>query len=158
MYVSTSAPELAHARKDANVTTITLTLSGAYPPEQIKRIVDGVISITNSVLQKLLSRTALILRRVSHEDWFIAGRSLAEFHKNSFRVEVTVVDETTTKVQRADYARKIFEHMSKRIDNLHPFSNVHVIDVRGAGYGYGGLTQEFVWHRSDEATFLEVNS
>jgi len=41
-------------------------------------------------------------------------------------------------------------------DDLHPLSNVHLIDVRGAAYGYGGLTQEFVWHHPDAASSLGV--
>jgi len=129
-----------------------------HNPERTRRIVDDVISITDSVLDKPLGRTALILRYVAPEDWFIAGKSLAEFGKNSFRVEVTVVDETTTKAQKAAYSRTIFERMSQLIDNLHPFSNVHVVDVRGAAYGYGGLTQEFVLHHPESSSFLEVNS
>ncbi len=136
--------------------TIVLTLSERPSPEDTRHIVDEVIAITNTVLEKPLGRTALILRYVAPEDWFIAGKSLAEFGKNSFRVEVTVVDETVTKTQKAAYSRKIFERLSQLIRHLHPFSNVHVIDVKGAAYGYGGLTQEFALHHAEAATFLEL--
>jgi 4-oxalocrotonate tautomerase len=98
----------------------------------------------------------LILRHVPPEEWFIAGKSLAEFGRNSFRVEVTVVEETVTKAQKTAYCRKIFERLSLLIDNLHPFSNVHVIDVRGGAYGYGGLTQEYALYHPQDATFLDV--
>ena len=135
--------------------TITVTLSGKHTPEQTRRIVDDVISITDAVLEKPLSRTVLILRHVAPEEWFINGKSLAELGKNSFRVEVTVVDETDTKAQKAAYMREIFRCMSHHIENLHPLSNVHVIDCRAAAYGYGGLTQEFALHHPEAAAFLD---
>jgi 4-oxalocrotonate tautomerase len=136
--------------------TIVLTLSQRHDPKLTKRIVDEVIEITNTVLNKPLGRTALILRYVSPDEWFIAGKSLAELQRSSFRVEVTAVDETVTKVQKAAYCRRIFEQLSLLIDNLHPFSNIHVVDVRSAAYGYGGLTQEYAQHHPDEAKFLEI--
>jgi 4-oxalocrotonate tautomerase len=98
----------------------------------------------------------LILRYVILEEWFIAGKSLAEFGKDSFRVEVTVVDETVTNAQKAKYSAEVFKSMSHLIENLHQFSNVYVIDVRGAAYGYGGLTQEYLSHHPTNAAFLEV--
>jgi 4-oxalocrotonate tautomerase len=131
--------------------TIVLTLSGQRSPELTRRIVDDVISITDLVLEKPLERTALILRSVAPEEWFIGGKSLAELGKNSFRVEVTIVDETDTKAQKAIYIGKIFERMSQLIENLHPLSNVHVIDCRAAAYGYGGLTQEYALHHPEES-------
>ena len=75
---------------------------------------------------------------------------------NSFRVEVTVVDETVTKAQKAKYCSEVFKCMSRLIENVHPFSNVYVLDVKGAAYGYGGLTQEYVLHHPANAAFLEV--
>jgi 4-oxalocrotonate tautomerase len=138
------------------VPTITLTLSGQRSPEQTRRIVDEVIAMTSTILDKPFGRTALILKNVPAEDWFIAGKSLAEFGKNAFRVEVTVVDETVTKSQKASYCKKMFELLSQLIENLHPFSNIYVIDVKGAAYGYGGLTQEYAMHHPEAAPFLEI--
>jgi 4-oxalocrotonate tautomerase len=136
--------------------TIVLTLSRRFDRDHTRRIVTELIELTNTILEKPLGRTALILRYVSPEEWFIAGKSLAEFGRNSFRVEVTVVDETVTKAQKAKYSTEVFKSMSRLIENLHPFSNVYVIDVRGAAYGYGGLTQEYALHHPANATFLEV--
>jgi hypothetical protein len=53
-------------------------------------------------------------------------------------------------------ARRLQDRHSLLIENLHAFSNIHVIDVKGAAYGYGGLTQEYVLHHPGNATFLEV--
>jgi 4-oxalocrotonate tautomerase len=142
-------------RKARTMPTITLTLSGSHSPEQTRRIVNDVISITDSALEKPLLRTALILRHVAPEEWFIGGQSLAELGKNSFRLEVTIVDETDTKAQKAEYIREIFEYMSQHIENLHPLSNVYVIDCRAAAYGYGGLTQEYALHHPGDAAFLD---
>ncbi len=136
--------------------TIALTLSGKRSAEQTRRIVDAVVAITDAELDKPFSRTALILKNIPTDEWFIAGKSLAEFGRNAFRIEVTVVDETVSKAQKAAYAKKVFERLSQLIENLHPFSNVYVIDTKAASYSYGGLTQEFALHHPETTAFLEV--
>jgi len=56
---------------------------------------------------------------------------------------VTITDETNTRLQKAAYHRAAFELLSTVIGNIHPHSNIHLIDCRAAAYGYGGLTQEY---------------
>lgn len=92
----------------------------------------------------------VIVRHVDLSDWFIDGKSLAEWGKNSFRLEVTVVDETCTKDQKAAYQQQVFAAMSDLIGNLHPHSNVHIIDCKAASYGYTGITQEYRYHHKKE--------
>jgi 4-oxalocrotonate tautomerase len=84
-----------------------------------------------------------MVQHVAPGDWFINRQSLAELGKNSFRLEVTITDETNTKTQKAAYQKAAFELLSKRIGNVHPHSNVHLIDCRASAYGYGGVTQEY---------------
>jgi 4-oxalocrotonate tautomerase len=130
---------------------VTLTISGAVAPELKQRIAGEITQLTARLLGKEVEKTMLMLRFVAHEDWFIAGTSLAELQKNSFRLEVTVSDETVTKEQKAEYHKATFAALSKLIGNVHAHSNVHVIDCRAAAYGYGGVTQEYRYQHRDAA-------
>ena len=85
----------------------------------------------------------VIVQFVPHELWFIDNQSLVAHGQNSFRLEVTITDETNTKTQKTCYQREAFDLLSRLIGNLHPHSNVHIIDCRASSYGYGGLTQEY---------------
>jgi 4-oxalocrotonate tautomerase len=88
----------------------------------------------------------VMLQFVPHEDWFIGSKSLAERGKNSFRLEVTISDETNTKDEKAAYHKAAFAALYELIGNVHPHSNIHVIDCRATAYGYGGVTQEYRYH------------
>jgi 4-oxalocrotonate tautomerase len=85
-----------------------------------------------------------------YHHWFIDGKNLVEWKKNSFRLEVTVVDETCSKDQKGAYQKAIYNAMEKTIGNLHPKSNVHIIDCKAASYGYTGITQEYRYQHKDE--------
>jgi 4-oxalocrotonate tautomerase len=100
------------------------------------------------VLKKERERTMMMVRYLPKDQWFIAGRSLAETGNNSFRLEVTITDETNTKVEKAIYQKAAFELLSDIIENLHPHSNIHVIDCRATAYGYGGITQDEYYHQN----------
>ncbi len=93
----------------------------------------------------------VLVRFVPHELWFIDGRSLAEHGRNSFRLEVTITDETNTKAQKARYQREAFDLVGGILGNLHSHSNIHIIDCRAAAYGYGGVSQEYRHHNPEVA-------
>ena len=38
--------------------------------------------------------------------------------------------------------------LSDLIGNVHPISNVYVIDARATAYSYGGVTQEYNFHHA----------
>lgn len=122
---------------------VTLKISGEPDPALIGRIVPEITALTCTVLDKLPEQTMVMLLFVPHEHWFIDNRSLAEHGRNSFRLEVTISDETNTKAQKARYQHEAFALLSRLIGNLHPHSNVHLIDCRPTAYGYGGVTQEY---------------
>jgi len=134
---------------------IMLKISGRETHDQTVSFVDELTSLTCSVLNKEPSQTMVIIQFVPHEQWFIGRCSLAELGKNSFRLEVTITDETSTKLQKARFHRDAFELLSRIVGNLHPHSNVHIIDCRATAYGYGGITQEYRYQRAIEA---EVNA
>lgn len=76
------------------------------------------------------------------------GRSLVELDKNAFRLWVTITDETNTKVEKAEYHKAAFALLSEIIGNVHPVSNIYVIDARAGTYGYSGVSQEYAFHHA----------
>ena len=131
---------------------IMLRVSGRENHDQTGRFAEELTSLTCSVLDKEPSHTMVMIQYFPHEHWFIGRRSLAELGKNSFRLEVTITDETNTKSQKAVFHRAAFELLSRMIGNIHPHSNVHIIDCRATAYGYGGVTQEYRHQRAMHAS------
>lgn len=121
---------------------IILTLSGQPDQAQTNRLAAEITELTYKLLKKEKDRTWIIIRHQKPEDWFIAGRSLADWGKNAFRLEVTITDETNSKSEKAAYHKAAFALLSELIGNVHSHSNIYLIDARASGYGYGGVTQE----------------
>ena len=128
---------------------ILLKISGEPNPALTRRAVAEIMALTCRALDKQPERAMVMVDYVPRENWYIAGRSLVELEVNSFRLEVTVTDETNTRAQKAEFHRAAFALLSELIGNVHPHSNVHVIDCRASAYGYGGVTQEHRYHRGD---------
>ncbi|MGE8170053.1 tautomerase family protein [Pseudomonas putida] len=120
---------------------ITLTLSGAPNATLASRLSHELTELTARILDKQPSQTIVIVRFVDPGLWFIDSESLESLGRNSFRLEVTITDETTTVEQKRRYQRESYELLSERFGNVHPHSNVHLIDVRATAYGYGGVPQ-----------------
>jgi 4-oxalocrotonate tautomerase len=108
--------------------------------ELTQAIVDGLSELTSRVLRKDPDVTAIVVEYVDPEHWYAGGRALAAQGKSSFYFDVRVVDETNTKAEKAAYIREAF--FAALLGNVHAESYIHVLDVRAAAYGYGGLTQE----------------
>ncbi len=121
---------------------IVLRISGLHDAALARGLASEITALTCKILEKLPQQTMVMVQFVPHDLWFIDNRSLAEHGRNSFRLEVTITDETNTKGQKAQYHREAYALLAERIGNLHPHSNVHVIDCRASSYGYGGVTQE----------------
>ncbi|EPG2633954.1 TPA: 4-oxalocrotonate tautomerase [Pseudomonas aeruginosa] len=130
---------------------ITLQLSGQEDAALATRLASDLTILTCAVLDKRAEHTMVLVRFVPHELWFIDGRSLAEHGRNSFRLEVTITDETNTKAQKARYQREAFDLVGGILGNLHSHSNIHIIDCRAAAYGYGGVSQEYRHHNPEVA-------
>ena len=86
--------------------------------------------------------TAIIVQRVEPEDWFAGGNSLAEQGLASVWLDVHVTEGNKTKDEKARFIAETFRAMGKLLGPLHQESYIHVHEVRGDAYGYGGLTQE----------------
>lgn len=120
---------------------INLTLSGTQDPILAARLSHELTALTARILDKQAAQTMVVVHFVDPRQWFIDSRSLEHWAKNSFRLEVTVTDETTTLAQKRRYQREAYDLLAERLGNLHAHSNVHIIDVRASAYGYGGEPQ-----------------
>ena len=122
---------------------LNVKVSASRTTELSERINEMLLDLTSRVLGKRRDLTAVVIDYVDPRDWFVAGKSLAEQKLASFYFDVKVVDETNTKAEKARYLREVHAAMARLRPNLHEVSYIHVIDARGAAYGYGGKTQEY---------------
>ncbi|MCA6125406.1 4-oxalocrotonate tautomerase family protein [Bradyrhizobium sp. WSM 1704] len=122
---------------------IKLTVSGTPDEALSRRLAAELTAFTCTTLRKQPERTMVQVHYLAHEHWFIEARSLAEHGKNSFRLEVTITEGTNTRDEKSIYQQKAFALLSELIGNLHPHSNIHIIDCGAVSYGYGGLSQEY---------------
>ncbi len=126
---------------------VTLQYTAPTDAAQSARLADEIAGLVCAVLRKDPHRTSVLLRPVDPAQWFIAGRRLADTGRHAFRLEVTVTDETNTRAEKQRFQREAFALLSRLLGDIHPHSNVHVIDCRAAAYGYGGISQEEHWSR-----------
>ncbi len=122
---------------------ITVTLSTPHMKTVAKaEIAAEVTRLSTAILHKDPKVTAVIVSRVSPDDWFCGGRSLADHWLASFWLDIHVTDGTNTKDEKAAFIAAVYASMEKLLGPLHEESYAHVHDVRGDAYGFGGLTQD----------------
>jgi 4-oxalocrotonate tautomerase len=71
-----------------------------------------------------------------------SGRTLAEQKLASYWIDIHVTEGTNTKDEKAAYLAAVFRRMGELLGPLHHETYLHVDEVRGDAYGFGGLTQE----------------
>jgi 4-oxalocrotonate tautomerase len=121
---------------------ITVTVSTPHLKVLPKADVAAEVSrLSAAILHKDPKVTAVIVSRVSPDDWFVGGQSLSDHWLASFWLDIHITDGTNTKDEKATFIAAVFESMEKLLGPLHEESYVHVHDVRDDAYGYGGKTQ-----------------
>ena len=123
------------------LVTVTYSSSRHSPPLKAD-IAVAVSELTARILRKDPKVTAIIVRSVDSADWFAGGSSLADQQLASFWLDVHVSEGTNTKDEKAEYLAAMFKRMGELLGPLHHESYLHVDEVRGDAYGFGGLTQE----------------
>jgi 4-oxalocrotonate tautomerase len=122
---------------------ITVTYSSLRQTLSLKAdIAAGVTELTAKILHKDPKVTAIIVKSVDAADWFAGGQSLAEQKLASFWLDIHITEGTNTKDEKAAYIAAMFKRMGELFGPLHNESYLHVDEVRGDAYGFGGLTQE----------------
>jgi 4-oxalocrotonate tautomerase len=122
---------------------ITVTYSSSRNAASLKAgIAAAVTELTAKILHKDPNVTAIIVKSVDAADWFAGGRSLADQKLASYWLDIHVSEGTNTKDEKAAYLVAMFKRMGELLGPLHNESYLHVDEVRGDAYGFGGLTQE----------------
>jgi 4-oxalocrotonate tautomerase len=122
---------------------ITVTYSSSRHTPSLKAdIAASVTELTAKILHKDPKVTAIIVKSVDAADWFARGQSLSEQNLASFWLDIHVTEGTNTKDEKAEYIAAMFKRMGELLGALHNESYLHVDEVRGDAYGFGGLTQE----------------
>lgn len=106
------------------------------------RAAEAVSTLTARRLGKRTDVTSVAVAFVEPRRWFVGGPSLAEQRRASFFVDCRITDGTNDKDEKAAWVREVFDALAALVGDAHPESYVHVHDVRGDSYGYGGVTQE----------------
>jgi 4-oxalocrotonate tautomerase len=122
---------------------ITVTYSSLRDAASLKADIAAAVSeLTAKILHKDPKVTAIIVKSVAAADWFAGGKSLEEQNLASFWLDIHISEGTNTKDEKADYLAAMFKRMGELLGPLHNESYLHVDEVRGDAYGFGGLTQE----------------
>ena len=122
---------------------ITVTYASQHKTLASKAVIAAEVSrLSATYLNNDPSITAVIVERGEPEDWFAAGRSLADQGLASFWLDIHVTEGNKTKDEKARFMAETFKSMGKLLGPLHNESYIHVHDARADSYGYGGLTSE----------------
>jgi 4-oxalocrotonate tautomerase len=122
---------------------ITVSYSSSRHTPSLKAdIAVAVSDLTAKILHKDPKVTAIIVKSVDPAEWFAGGKSLAEQKLASFWLDIHVTEGTNTKDEKAAYIAAMFARMGEILGPLHNESYLHVDEVKGDAYGFGGLTQE----------------
>jgi len=127
---------------------ITIQISRTPDSQLTKALVKSIGVLTHDILGKKPNVTSIQVKYASPDQWFIEGKSLAEWGKTAFHLDITITDETNTKQEKARYMAEAYAALSGLLGDVHTSSFIHIIDTRAAAYGYGGLTQEYRLHHS----------
>jgi 4-oxalocrotonate tautomerase len=122
---------------------VTISYSSSRETPSLKTDIAAAVSeLTAKILHKDPKVTAIIVKSVEASDWFAGGKSLAEQKLASFWLDIRVTEGTNTKDEKAAYIAAMFKRMGELLGPLHTESYLHVDEVKGDSYGFGGLTQE----------------
>ena len=110
-------------------------------PGLSETIAKAATKLSADILHKNPLITAVTVEEIAPGNWFIGDKSLAQHGLASFWLDVRIVEGTNTREEKAAFMAATFARMTDLLGPLHNESYVHVNEVRGDAYGYGGVTQ-----------------
>jgi 4-oxalocrotonate tautomerase len=129
--------------KETTMPLISVTYSTQRETPSLKAgIAAAITELTAKILHKDPKVTAVVVKSVDAADWFAGGKSLAEQKLASYWIDTHVSEGTNTKDEKAAYLAAAFARMGELLGPLHEETYLHVDEVRGDAYGFGGLSQE----------------
>ena len=122
---------------------IHVQVSGSPDDALAERIADAATRLTAQVLGKKPELSAAVVDFIPSRRWRVADRVLQDGQPRAFHWMVSITDETNTKAEKAAYLAAVHQAMDELLGGAAAHSYVHVADLRGSAYGFGGLTQEY---------------
>src|SRR5690606_32738552 len=125
---------------------ITLTYATPAPatdPALKRRLAQAVVDLSTTILHKDPKVTAILVTQADAADWFCGGQSLVEAARASIWLDIHITEGTNTKDEKAAFIAQAFARLGDVLGPLHEESYIHVHEVRGDAYGFGGRTQDW---------------
>jgi 4-oxalocrotonate tautomerase len=121
---------------------ITVRYAAVQPKSGLtETIAKAANKLSADILHKNPLITAVTAEEIAPGNWFIGDRSLARHELASFWLDIRIVEGTNTREEKAAFVAATFAKMRDLLGPVHNESYVHVNEVRGDAYGYGGVTQ-----------------
>ena len=127
---------------------LNVKISGVASAERSQQIAQMLSRHTQEILNKKPALISIAISYIDPAHWIVGGETLAVLKKSSVYLDIKITDETNTKSEKAEYIKAVFNSFEDLLGDLHHESYIYVEDVRASAYGYGGLTQEYRYHRS----------
>src|SRR5687768_13956489 len=108
---------------------INIAVTGKPDPDLSARLAAQVTELTRAHLRKDPAVTAVAVSYIDPHHWFAGGKSLAAQERNSFWLDIKVVDGTNTKPELADYLQSVFAAMENMLGPVHEESYILVHEV-----------------------------
>ena len=119
-----------------------IQISGERDDQLAAGVAERAVHMTETLLGKDRSLTAVVIDFIDPALWFIGGKRLLASGPRSYHWMVSITDETNTKREKATYLAAVHSAMGELLGGVAEHSYVHVADLRAAAYGFGGRTQE----------------
>jgi 4-oxalocrotonate tautomerase len=121
---------------------ITVQYAALRPKSELAdSVAKAVNKLSADILHKNPTVTAVVVEEIDPARWFIGNKSLEQHGLAGFWLQIRIVEGTNTREDKAAFVAATFAKMNELIGPLHNESYVYVNEVRGDGYGYGGVTQ-----------------
>lgn len=125
---------------------LQVKLSASPSAALSKKVAAKLVELTHGILGKPPQVTSVAVDYVSPEHWIVGGEALSASGQSSYFLDIKITDETNTRDEKARYIAAVHAAMGEFLPKLHDESYIHVHDVRGEAYGYGGRTQAARYH------------
>jgi 4-oxalocrotonate tautomerase len=132
--------------KETIMPILQVKLSASPSAALSQQVAAKLVELTHGILGKVPQLTSVAVDYIDPEHWIVGGRALSASGHNSYFLDIKITDETNTRDEKARYIAAVHAAMAELLPRLHEESYIHVHDVRGEAYGYGGRTQASRYH------------
>lgn len=119
-----------------------LIASPALDDTLIGEVARRLTTLSSHHLGKAEAVTAVAVRAVAPQAWFVGARSLADHAAASFQVTIRVTEGTNDKEEKAAFVAATAQTMTQLLGPVRPESYVIVDEVPADAWGFDGITQE----------------